>query len=264
MWIVRCRLVSVKTLQGTYAFKILRAERTLCFVLYISSVVLVSWFGVVRKVTTGLQEILLAKVKDRVMIGMTDMLYGHGQSPPYSESGQYNKTLRIKHQEKSFSSQRGPTKSKPFSRAAVNPSAPPPNPIIPPIIATTLYWPFWFPDLTHKLGISFIFYSKPPTGSLPNPSSPLYLLCDLDKTEPLFSSRNSCPGQELSGTMTPYVDAPECADVPADLRQPKCYSCYCRFSDWEICWLRPVACPIWTAAGPIWLSNLGGKAATQQ
>lgn len=57
----------------------------------------------------------------------------------------------------------------------------------------------------------------------------------------------------------PYVDAPECGDVPADLRRPKCYSCCCRFSYWEICWLRPVARPIWTAAGPIWLSNLGEK-----
>lgn len=163
---------------------------------------------------------------------------------------------------KEFFLSRGPPKSEPCSRTAVNPSAPPPNPIIPPIIATTLYWPFWFPALTHKLGISFIFYSKPPTGSLPNPP-PLPFTSYVTLTRLSHCSPHRIPALDKSRQEQwhPYVDTPECADV---LRQPKCYSCYCRFSDWEICWLRPVACPIWTAAGPIWLSNLGEKAATRQ
>lgn len=89
---------------------------------------------------------------------------------------------------------KGSSEVKLSAGTAARPSALPRNPIIPPIIAVTLSWPFLFPAVTHKLGISLIsFTAKSPTASLQNISLPHpCLIADLDKSEPLFSTRHAC------------------------------------------------------------------------
>lgn len=146
----------------------------------------------------------------------------------------------------------------------MNPSAPPPNPIIPPIIDTLLT--LLIPSFDTQVRHIFHFLLETSDWIPAKPSTLLPFTSYVTLTRLSHCSPHGIPALDKSRQEQwhPYVDAPECADVQADLRQTKCYSCYCRFSDWEICWLRPVACPIWTAAGPIWLSNLGEKAATRQ
>lgn len=161
-------------------------------------------------VTTGLQEILLEKVKDEVIIGITDMLYSHGRSPPFSDNEQYNKTLRNRHQEKSFSSQKGPTKSKPSSRAAGEPLCSAAQSHNSSDHCDDTLVTLLIPGFDTQVRPIFHFWLETSDWIAANPPVPLplYLLCDLDKTEPLFSSQNSCPGQEPSGTMTPVCGRP--------------------------------------------------------
>lgn len=150
----------------------------------------------------------------------------------------------------------GSSKVKLSAGTAARPSALPRNPIIPPIIAVTLSWPFLFPAVTHNLGISLIFYPKisdwiptkhcplsPPPHHWPwqEWASVLYLPC-------LLPHRPNKNGQKTTEHSA--------VTVQLDLGRPKWFRHDCRFSDGETCWLRPGARPIWAAAGAMWLSNM--------
>lgn len=154
----------------------------------------------------------------------------------------------------------GSSKVKLSAGTAARPSALLQNPIIPPIIAVTLSWPLLFPAVTHNLGISLIFFTPISlTGSLPNIAPcHLHLIADLDKSEPQFSCHACFPTVPIRTARNKRNNARNArlwmfSWISGDQSGSEND---CRFSYGETCWLRPVARPIWAAAGAIWLSNM--------